>query len=144
MFIGEYEHTLDGKNRLSVPHKFREIVESSEEQKGFYVTLGLDNCLFLFTKKQWDAVIAKLENVSFTNDAARGFERVFFSSAVYAEIDNQGRVLIPEPLKRTAGLAKNVAVVGVNARIEVWDRDRWRAMKGSSSGSYGSWAQQLF
>ena len=144
MFIGEYEHTVDGKNRLSIPRKFREIVESSEDQKGFFITLGLDNCLFLFTKKQWDSVIERLESRPFTNEVARGFQRLFFSSAVYVDLDNQGRVLIPENLKRRVGLVKNVTVVGVNARIELWDRERWRAMKESSTGTYESMAQQLF
>jgi MraZ protein len=144
MFIGEYEHTVDGKNRLSIPRKFREIVDSSEDQKGFFLTLGLDSCLFLFTKKQWDGVIERLESRPFTNEVARGFQRLFFSSAVYVDLDNQGRVLIPENLKRRVGIVKKVAVVGVNARIELWDRERWRAMKESSTSTYESMAQQLF
>lgn len=144
MFIGEYDHAIDGKNRLSIPRKFRETLDSSDDPKGFFVTRGLDNCLFLFTKSQWDKVVERLESRPFTNEVARKFQRLFFSSAVYEEIDNQGRILIPDNLKAAIGLARNVSLVGVNARIEVWDRERWHSMKESSAGAYESMAQQLF
>jgi len=144
MFIGEYDHHLDGKNRLSIPVRFREAVESAEERKGFFVTRGLDSCLFLYTESQWNEVIAGLKAKPFTDAVVRKFQRAFFSNATYAEFDNQGRILIPENLKRFAGLVKNVTVIGVLGRIEVWDRDAWRAAKHLPGGEYESLAQQLF
>ena len=144
MFIGEYDHTLDGKNRLSIPRKFRETIDSSGEQKGFYITRGLDECLFVFAASQWESVVAGIRNKPFTDAVTRRFQRLFFSNAAFVEIDNQGRVLVPENLKRAAGLSKNVTVVGIYDRIEVWDRERWRSMKQASGGEYESLAQQMF
>ncbi len=143
MFIGEYDHNLDGKNRLSIPSKFREIVEGGEEAKGFYVTLGLDTCLFLFTASQWERVTSALRARSFTDANARKFQRIFYSNAVYVDIDRQGRVLIPESLKVAAQIARQVSLVGVDERIEVWDRARWKSSKEAFSGEYETLAAQL-
>jgi len=144
MFIGEYEHTLDVKNRLSMPRKFREVVETAQEQPFFFITRGLDECLFVFTSSQWDNVVSGLSTKPFTDSATRRFQRLFFSNAVQVEMDKQGRILIPDTLRRIGGLKKNVTLVGVYTRIEVWDREKWKAVQAASGGEYESLAQQLF
>jgi len=143
MFIGEYEHRLDAKNRLSIPRKFRDHVEETEERKGFYVTLGLDNCLFLYTPSQWGEVSSQLRDKPFTDPAARRFKRLFFSNATYAEIDSQGRVLVPDKLKRAVGLNKNVTVVGVHSHVEVWARNRWKEASEADESEYEELAERL-
>ncbi|MCD6404545.1 MAG: division/cell wall cluster transcriptional repressor MraZ [Planctomycetes bacterium] len=144
MFIGEYDHRLDAKNRLNVPRKFRQALKATEEAQGFFITRGLDDCLFLYTVSQWTEVTASLREKSFTDSVTRRFQRLFFSNAGYCELDGQGRVLIPDNLKRVANLKKSVTVVGVYSRIEVWSADRWKAVKEVDSGDYEALAEQLF
>jgi len=144
VFIGEYEHSLDGKNRLNVPAKFREIVDANRESKTLYVTRGLDTCLFLYTKTQWEAVARSLKDMSFTGAAARQFKRIFFANAREVELDEQGRILIPESLKADARITRSVTVVGVDDRIEIWDRELWKAMKSAPEGEYEELAEKLF
>lgn len=144
MFIGDYDHRLDAKNRLSIPRKFREIIEATEEAKGFFVTRGLDSCLFLYTQSQWNEVTAGLVSKPFTDSTVRRFWRLFFSNATYCELDSQGRVLIPEKLKDEAKLDKNVTIVGIYNHIEIWSKERWKAVKEVDSGEYEALAEQLF
>lgn len=144
MLIGEYDHRLDGKNRLSIPRKFREFIQSTKEPYGLYVTRGLDKCLFLFTESQWREAKAELRSKSFTKSVARRFQRMFFAPADFCEIDNQGRILLTEKLKKHAGLEKEVTVVGVESRIEVWSRELWLANEEEDSAKYEELAEQLF
>ena len=144
MFIGEYEHRLDAKNRLSIPRKFREHLKATEDANGLIATRGLDTCLFLYTPGQWNEVTANLKEKAFTDSAVRRFERLFYAQATFLELDNQGRVLIPENLKQFARLEKNVTVVGVHGRIEVWSRTRWKAIEEADGGEYEALAEQLF
>jgi MraZ protein len=144
MFIGEYEHALDGKNRLSLPRRFREVAHEAGEDASFFITRGLDECLFVFTSSQWDKVVAGLSTKPFTDSATRRFQRLFFSNAVKVDLDNQGRILVPDALKRVADLKKNVTLVGVYTRIEVWDRDRWNAIRETAGSEYESLAQQIY
>ena len=144
MFIGEHDHKIDSKNRLSIPSKFRDILKASDEVNGFYVTRGLDQCLFLFTGSQWDEVTGSLRQRAFTDSASRRFQRLFFSNASFCELDNQGRILIPEKLKDVARISKEVTIVGVYSRIEVWSRSRWKAVQEADGGEYEALAEQLF
>ncbi len=144
MFIGEYDHKIDSKNRLSIPRKFRDVLKEGDEVSGFYITRGLDQCLFLFTASQWNEVTTTLRQRAFTDSASRRFERLFFSNASFCELDGQGRILIPEKLKDVASLEKNVTLVGVYSRVEVWSRSRWRAVQQADTGEYESLAEQLF
>ena len=144
MLIGEYDHRLDGKNRLSIPRKFREFIQGTEERYGFYVTRVLDNCLFLFTESQWREVKTELRSKSFTGSAARRFQRMFFAPADFCEIDKQGRILLTEKLKEHAGLEKEVTVVGVETRVEVWSRELWLANEEEDLAKYEDLAEQLF
>lgn len=120
MFIGEYQHNIDAKGRMIIPSKFREELGIS-----FVVTKGLDNCLFVYSKSEWSNLEAKLRGLPFTNKDARTFVRFFFSGATECEIDKQGRILIPANLRAYASLEKDVVVIGVSTRVEIWSKDKW-------------------
>jgi MraZ protein len=124
MFIGEYEHTLDEKKRVSLPKSFREQLG-----KKMVMTRGLDNCLFVYPLSQWKKVAAKLETLSFAHSDTRGFNRFILSGAAEVEADGAGRILIPDHQKEFAGLKKDVVFAGVSDRVEVWDATRWRSYK---------------
>ena len=120
MFMGEYNHTIDAKGRLIVPSKFREALGDT-----FVVTTGLDGCLFVYDNEEWKLFEEKLRALPITNKEARQFVRFFLAGAAEVEVDKQGRILIPNVLREFAGLAKDVALVGVGSRIEIWSRERF-------------------
>lgn len=120
MFIGEYTHSIDDKNRLSLPSKFR-----SELGKKVVVTPGLDNCLFVFTIKEWKNIESKLNQSSLLQADNRSFNRFMFAGATEAEIDSIGRILIPEFLRDRANLKNKVVVIGVSSRVEIWNEKTW-------------------
>lgn len=121
MLIGEYNHSLDPKKRLAIPSKFRK-----ELGDGAVVTRGLDNCLFVFPRSRWDELAGQLAKLPLAQQNARSLARLFLSSAAEVEFDGLGRILIPEPLKRYAGLERDVVVAGVYNRLELWDRKKWQ------------------
>ena len=123
MFIGEYKHTVDSKNRISLPAKFRK-----ELGKKIVVTRGLDNCLFLFPLKTWEANSKEIARLGWRSDA-RGFTRFMFSGAADIEIDSIGRILIPDYLREFAELKNPIIFAGVHDRIEIWNEKRWSAYK---------------
>lgn len=120
MLLGEYSHNLDAKGRVSVPAKFREDLGHT-----FIVTKGLDNCLFAYSKEEWKTFEEKLKNLPLTNMSARNFIRFFFSGATECEIDKQGRINIPQNLREYASLSKDVYIIGVSTRVEIWDKEKW-------------------
>ena len=120
MFMGEYNHTIDTKGRLIIPSKFREKL--GEE---FVVTKGLDGCLFVYDNSEWTAFEEKLKSLPLTNKEARQFVRFFLAGATLAEVDKQGRILIPAVLREFAGLQKEVVLVGVASRVEIWSKEKW-------------------
>jgi MraZ protein len=124
LFHGEYEHSLDKKGRLILPAKIREAAKSHYVEK-FYMTRGLDDCIFVFAEDEWRTQETKFKSLSFTNKDARRFNRMFFSGAVEVVPDGQGRILIPKFLKDYAGIKKDVVIAGVSNRIEIWDKDAW-------------------
>lgn len=128
MLLGEYNHNLDDKGRVSVPAKFREDLGSS-----FIVTKGLDNCLFIYSKNEWTTFETKLKDLPLTNPNARNFIRFFFSGATECELDKQGRIILPQNLREYAGLNKDVAIIGVATRVEIWDREKWNAYTSSDN-----------
>ena len=123
MFMGEYNHTIDEKGRLIIPSKFRE-----ELGNDFVVTKGLDGCLFIYDKLEWKALEDKLRALPLTNKTARDFTRYMLGGAANVEPDKQGRILIPQNLRSFANLDKDVVLVGIASRIEVWDREKWEAL----------------
>jgi len=120
MFMGEYNHTVDAKGRLIVPSKFRDQLGDE-----FVVTKGLDGCLFVYTLDEWHNVEEKFRSISMTSKEARKFSRFFFAGAASCEVDKQGRILLPQVLREYADLKKEVVLVGVLSRVEIWDKDRW-------------------
>ena len=142
MFYGEYEHTIDKKGRLIVPSKFREAFKEYEIEK-FYITRGLDRCLFLFTENEWRSQESKFKSVSFTKSEARKFNRLYFSGAGQIECDKQGRILIPKYLKDYAGIKKDVLIIGVSNRIEIWASETWQQYYNSSKESFEEIAEKL-
>ena len=120
MFIGEYKHNLDEKGRMAVPKKFRE-----ELKGGAVITRGLDNCLFLYTKKEWEKLAEKLASLPFSQAKSRAFSRLMLAGAMDVEVDKQGRIVLPEYLRTFAGLKKTAVVAGLYNRLEIWDQEKW-------------------
>ena len=122
MFYGEHEHSIDRKGRLIIPSKFREVSKDHYVER-FFVTRGLDSCLFVFTEDEWRKQESKFKSVSFTKTESRKFNRLYFSGASEIECDKQGRILIPKYLKDYAAIKRDVMIIGVSNRIEVWSRE---------------------
>jgi len=123
MFMGQYNHTIDIKGRLIIPSKFRERL--GEE---FVVTKGMDGCLFVYANEDWSAFEQKLTSLPLINKEARKFARFFLAGASQVEVDKQGRILIAANLREFAGLDKDVVLVGVGSRIEIWSLEKWENM----------------
>ncbi|NLK38362.1 MAG: division/cell wall cluster transcriptional repressor MraZ [Epulopiscium sp.] len=121
MFMGEYQHTIDSKGRLIVPAKFRELLGEQ-----FVVTKGLDSCLFAYPLNEWKAFEEKLKQLPLTSTDARKFVRFFFAGAAECELDNQGRVILPPNLREYAELKKDIVSIGVNNRVEIWNKEKWK------------------
>lgn len=138
MFMGEYHHTIDQKGRLIIPARFREGLGER-----FIVTKGLDTCLFLYPMAEWQRLEAKLQQLPFTSRDARAFARFFFSGACECELDAQGRILIPENLRSYARLDKDVVVIGVASRVEVWSKAEWEAYQQQTDQSVAEIAEKL-
>lgn len=142
MFYGEYAHSIDRKGRLILPAKFREVAKANFAEK-FFVTRGLDKCLFMFAEEEWKSQENKFKSVSFTKQQARTFNRLYFSGAVEAIPDKQGRILIPQYLKDFAEIKRDVVLVGVSSRIEIWAKDKWQEFYGNSRQSFEEIAEKL-
>ncbi len=138
MFIGEYEHTLDEKKRVSLPRNFRTGLG-----KKMVMTRGLDNCLFVYSRAAWEKVAAKLQELSFAQADTRGFNRFILSGAAEVEIDPAGRILIPEHQRHFANLKKNVVFAGVSDRVEVWDAETWKQYKAGIEKKADALAENL-
>jgi MraZ protein len=124
LLIGEYEHTLDEKKRVSLPKAFR-----SGLGKRVVMTRGLDKCLFVYSRFAWEKVAAKLQSLSLVNTDTRGFNRFMLSGAAEVDVDGVGRILIPDHQKAFAGLKRRVIFTGVSDRVEIWDAGRWETYK---------------
>lgn len=120
MFMSEYNHTIDAKGRLIIPSKFREVL--GEE---FVVSKGMDGCLFVYANEDWNAFEQKLTSLPLINKEARQFARFFLAGAAQVEVDKQGRILLPATLREFAGLDKDVVLVGVGSRIEIWNKEKY-------------------
>ena len=143
MFYGEYEHTIDKKGRLIIPANFREAFKENYVEK-FYITKGLDKCLFVFTEEEWKQQEQKLKDLPFTRRKSRRFNRVFFSGAYEIICDKQGRVLLPQKLKDFAGISKKVIVAGLSNYFEIWDSQTWREVYEEAKEGYEDTAEGLF
>ena len=142
MFYGEYEHAIDKKGRIIVPSRFRDSFKEYDIDN-LYVTRGLDKCLFLFTENEWKSQESKFKSISFTKSEARKFNRLYFSGASRVEVDKQGRVLIPKYLKDFAGIKRDIMIIGVSNRIEIWSKESWQDYYNSSKDSFEEIAEKL-
>ncbi|MFD2638175.1 division/cell wall cluster transcriptional repressor MraZ [Piscibacillus salipiscarius] len=138
MFMGEFQHNIDTKGRIIVPAKFRDGLGES-----FVLTRGLDNCLFAYPQEEWRVLEEKLKKLPLTKKDARAFTRFFFSGAVECEIDKQGRINIPAPLRKFADLDKECIVIGVSNRIELWAKEKWTDYVEESEESFADIAENL-
>lgn len=143
MWYGQFIHTLDDKERFILPAKFREKIKR-EEAFSFYMTCGLENCLFLYTKEVWKELEGKLQSLSFTNQKPRFFNRLFFSGASEIEIGPQGRIVLPQNLKQFAEIKKEIVILGVGNRIEIWDKKRWDDFYCKNKSNFEEMAEDLF
>ncbi len=139
MFLGEYTHNIDEKNRLAIPAKFR-----GELKQGAVVTRGLDGCLFVYTKNEWKKLVEKISALPLTQSKARTFARMMLMGAMEVSLDKLGRILLPDYLKKFAGIKKKVVVGGVYNRLEIWDAANWQVYKNKSEKNVEKTAEELF
>ncbi|MDO9579716.1 MAG: division/cell wall cluster transcriptional repressor MraZ [Bacteroidales bacterium] len=138
MFIGEYHHSIDEKNRLAVPTKFR-----LDLSKGAVVTRGIDSCLFLYTKKEWEKLAIKLADLPISKSKTRAFARLMLAGAMDVNIDRQGRIILPDYLRNYASVGKKAVVAGLYNRLEIWDENKWEEYKNKSESNSEDIAESL-
>jgi MraZ protein len=139
MLLGAHEHTLDDKNRLTLPAKFRAAFAG-----GVVVTRGMDGCLYAYRREDWDSLVeSRLATLDPLSKEGRRMQRFFFSGASEVEPDRQGRVMIPAALIEHAGLGREVVVAGVRDHLEIWDRGAWRNELKEVEGSAEDVAERL-
>lgn len=142
MFYGEYEHALDNKGRLIIPAKFRVAMKEHYIEK-FFITRGLDTCLFMFSEEEWKSQEAKFRAIPFTKKEGRYFNRLFFSGAIDMVPDKQGRLLIPRYLKEYARIKRDIITIGISNRIEIWSQEVWHEFYEGTKGSFEEIAERL-
>lgn len=139
MLLGEHEHTIDEKNRLTLPAKFRDSFSA-----GGVVTRGLDGCLYLYARDQWERLVdSRLGSLDLLSKDDRMMQRYFFASAADVVPDKQGRIVLPAALVERAGLGREVVVAGVYDHLEIWDRSAWRRQIDEVEGRAESVAERL-
>ncbi|MBF0479600.1 MAG: division/cell wall cluster transcriptional repressor MraZ [Candidatus Omnitrophica bacterium] len=142
MFYGEFRHSLDEKGRIILPSKFRETCTEHGIEK-FFLTRGLDKCVFMFTEEEWRIQEQKFRAKPFTKKETRMFNRLFFSGAVDTIPDKQGRFIVPQYLKDYAAIDKDTVLIGVSNRIEIWDRKTWDTFYAASNESFEQIAESM-
>ena len=138
MFMGEYHHSIDSKGRIIIPSKVRDDLGEN-----FIVTRGLDGCLFLYPKNEWDRIITKYKELPDTKDK-RQFMRIFLSGATICEYDKQGRINIPNPLIEFAKLEKDCIIIGVDEKLEIWSKECWEEFIANNEENLSDIADNLF
>ena len=138
MLLGEYKHTIDIKGRIAIPAKFRDKLSA-----GAIITRGLDNCLFVFARPEWQQLVDKLMALPLSQSNSRAFVRLMLSGATDVELDKQGRILVPDYLRKFADLKKQAVVAGLYNRMEVWDETRWESYKSKTESASQEIAEQL-
>ena len=138
MLIGQYNLTLDERGRITIPSKFRDSILGD-----FVLTKGLDICVFLYPKNEWERITSKLKELPLSNKNARAFLRNFYSGAVTSSIDKQGRVLLPQNLRDHAEMGKELVIIGLDTRAEIWAQDKWEEFNSQEGLSYEEQAQTL-
>lgn len=143
MWYGEYIHTLDDKDRFILPAKFREKIKELKRKK-FFITRGLDGCLFLFHQDAWEQLEEKLKSLSFTKQQSRHFNRLYFSGAHEIEIDAQGRAIVPGHLKEFARIEREIVILGIADRIEIWGKQQWDSFYQENRKRFEEVSENLF
>ena len=138
MFLGEFKHSVDKKGRVILPSKFREALAD-----GLVITKGMEKCLFIFSKAEWPQLEDKVKGLPLTKKDARQFARFFFAGASEEELDKQGRVSVPPNLRAYAELRKDVVIVGISNRLEVWSKKNWESYVKDAESSYTEAAEEL-
>ena len=138
MFIGEFHHTVDDKGRLAVPVKFRGGLSD-----GAVVTRGLDHSLFLYTKEEWEKLASKIAALPLGQADTRAFARLMLAGAMDVEVDKAGRIMLPEYLRKYAGISKDVVVTGLYDRLEIWDEASWNAYTAQTESAGNEIAERL-
>lgn len=138
MFIGEYSHSIDQKGRIAIPAKFRQQLKS-----GAIVTRGLDNCLFLYPRKDWNELANKLSKLPISQANTRAFSRLMLAGAMDVKLDTQGRIILPDYLRKFASLQKKTVITGLLNRLEIWDEQKWNSYKTNTEKSSGEIAEAL-
>ncbi len=138
MLLGEFQHNLDIKGRVAIPAKFREKLNA-----GAIITRGIDSCLFVFANAEWDALAKKLIALPLAQANSRAFVRLMLAGASDVEPDSQGRILIPDYLRKYAGLKKEAVVAGLYNRIEIWDEAAWKSYKAKTESASEEIAEKL-
>ncbi len=138
MLLGEHNHNLDTKGRVAIPAKFKEKLAA-----GAIITRGLDNCLFVFASKEWEALASKLVALPLAQSNSRAFVRLMLAGAMDATLDKQGRILIPDYLRKYADLKKQVVIAGLINRVEIWDMEKWEAYKKKTESASDEIAEKL-
>lgn len=139
MLMGEFHHNIDEKGRIIIPSKFREPLGEF-----IIVTRGLEDCLFLYSEKEWSLIVSKLKKLPFTRKDARNFTRIFLSGATATEFDKQGRIKIQTPLLEYASLIKECVIIGVNDRLEIWSKEKWNCFMEENKNILPDLADNLF
>lgn len=142
MFYGEYKHGIDRKGRIILPARFREVCKEHGLEK-FYITRGLDKCIFMFSEDEWRSQEKKFKNLSFTKQESRSFNRLFFSGAAEVLPDKQGRFIIPPYLKSYAHIKKESIFIGISNRIEIWDVATWQEFYANCNESFEQIAENM-
>ncbi len=144
MFLGQHKHSLDAKGRLNIPKKFMEPLADPSRGRLFFGTKGLEGCIFLVLPEAWDDLVTQVRKSSLGDDKARNFSRQFFSWARELPVDASGRILLPPEYRKLAGIDREVLLVGVDRRIELWAPDRWDAVSQDGGETYEDHAAEIF
>ena len=142
MFYGEYIHTIDRKGRLILPARFRDVCKENGIEK-FFITRGLDKCIFMLSADEWRLQEQKFKNLPFTKQESRSFNRLFFSGAIDVVPDRQGRFIIPQYLKEFAKIKRDTIIIGISNRIEIWDSKSWQEFYANSNESFERIAENM-
>ena len=142
MFYGEYIHTIDRKGRLILPARFRDVCKENGIEK-FFITRGLDKCIFMFSADEWRTQEQKFKSLPFTKQESRSFNRLFFSGAAEVVPDRQGRFIVPQYLKDFASIKRETTIIGISNRIEVWDSKLWKEFYANSNESFERIAENM-
>lgn len=142
MFIGEYTHALDRKNRLFIPARFRDKAQGKTLR--FVLTQGLEGCLYLYDEKVFESLSAKLSSLALSDKQhQRAVRRILLSGAAEVSLDNLGRILIPQPLTTYAGIKRDVTILGIGDRMELWAKEKWLVYRRKAEGTFTKLASQL-